>query len=162
MEDSGQDVKDEICAMEAGRARLGVNGELGHRWDGANCGSRGRRREEEAPLSLVSPSQARIFHRLPFSAQGSPQSMRLRLEEVSRREVGALLRPSTVTPETSCLELIGGPGQRAEAPSPRAVPPLECLCYFFFLTLLVTAVHSINLFCVTIVSKASAHTGVLG
>lgn len=97
LEDSGQDVKDKICAMEAGRARLGVNGELDHPWDGASSGGRGRRRKEEAPCSLVSPSQARIFHRLPFSAQGSPQSMRLRLEETSRRsrrDEGALLRPS--------------------------------------------------------------------
>lgn len=97
-------MKDKICAREAGRAQLGVNGELDHPGDGASSGSRGRRRKEEAPLSLVSPSQARIFHRLTFAAQRCPQSMWSRLEEASRREA------STVTPETSCLELIGGPG----------------------------------------------------
>lgn len=64
------------------------------------------------------------------------------------------------TPETSCLELIGCPGQSGEAPSPQ--PLLWNVSAIFFLTLLVTAVHSINLFCVTVVSKASAHTDVLG
>lgn len=67
-----------------------------------------------------------------------------------------------VTPETSCLELIGCPGQSGEAPSPPTSPFFGMSLLFFFLTLLVTAVHSINLFCVTVVSKASAHTDVLG
>lgn len=161
LEASRQDVKDKICAMEAGRARRGVNGELDHPWDGASSRSRGRRRKEEALLSLISPLQTGIFHRLPFSAQGCPQSMRSRLEEATRREEGAFLRPSSVTPETSCLELTGGPGQRMEAPS-SPTSPLFGTSLLCFLTLLVTSVHSINLFCVIAVSRASSHTSVVG
>lgn len=33
---------------------------------------------------LVFPTQARIFHRLTFSAKGCPQSIQSRLEEVSK------------------------------------------------------------------------------
>ena len=112
-EDSGWDVKDEICTTEAGRAQLGVNGELDHPWDGASPGSRGRRRKEETPLSSVSPSQDRIFPSQPSTVLiACCQGWRKLLE-------GKLPRLSSVTPETSFLELIGGPGQRVEAtPSP--------------------------------------------
>lgn len=86
-------MKDKTSATEAGRARLGVNGHLGHCWSGANSGSGGRRRRRMERLSLVvSLSQARIFHRLTFSAQGCPQSNQSKVKEASRREEGVPLR----------------------------------------------------------------------
>lgn len=50
-------------------------------------------------------------------------------------------------------------GWRLPHPLP-APSSSERLCYF--LTLLVTEVHEINLFCVTLVSRAASHTSVLG
>lgn len=80
-------MKDKTSATEAGRAQLGVNRHLGHCWDEANSGSGGRRRRRMERLSLVvSPSQARIFHRLTFSAQGCLQSIQPRVKEASRRK----------------------------------------------------------------------------
>lgn len=46
-------------------------------------------RGEGASLSLSSPSQARIFHRLTFSAWGCPQRIQSMLDEASRREEGS-------------------------------------------------------------------------
>lgn len=60
---------------------------------------------------LVSPSQARIFHRLTFSAQGCPQSIQSRLKEVSRRGealLGDLQRPLPGNHQWSYAEGVGG------------------------------------------------------
>lgn len=70
--------------------------------------------------------------RLTFSVQGCPQSLQSRLEEAPRRE--------EVPPEAPSVILDRGWRRLPAAP---LAPSLECLCYF--LTLLVTAVHQINL-----------------
>lgn len=135
------------------------NGRLGHRWASSDR-SVGR-------LSLVvSPSQARISHRFTFSDQGCPQSVQSRGKQTSRREEGAPLRPCWGLAEAPCLELVSGPGGRVEEaacgslPGPQPTPSSGCLCCF--LTLLVTVVHQVNLFCVTIVFKGPSHTTALG
>lgn len=79
---------DKTCVMETGRALVYMNSV-------AIAGV-----EPTLGAGLVeekgegSPSQARIFHRLAFSAKDCPQSIQSRLQKASRRKEDAPLRPS--------------------------------------------------------------------
>lgn len=57
-------MKDKTSASEAGRAQLGVNGHLGHCWDGAN--SEWREEEKE--------NKETQLHGLPVTSQNLPQT----------------------------------------------------------------------------------------
>lgn len=65
-------MKDKTSAAEAGRAQLGVNGHLGHCWDGANSKWREEEKEnKETQLSSL-PATSQNLPRLIFSAQDCP------------------------------------------------------------------------------------------